>query len=139
MPPCFCGVTEPDARAARLGPCHMALVCAASKDEQGMYINTEDTDCEQCKCDLYLSAIVSSACPGKAACPEHASCLPCAPSSWILLYRYVLDLWISIAWASCLLLLVCPCLPVHICLRLLHIDYGKLHAGTSCLHFHHLL
>lgn len=52
-----------------------------------MYTNTEDTDCEQCKCDLYLSAIISPQCPGKAACPEHASCLPCPPSSWILLYR----------------------------------------------------
>ncbi|KAK9803314.1 hypothetical protein WJX73_000542 [Symbiochloris irregularis] len=62
----------------------------AAKDEQGMYTNTEDTDCEQCKCDLYLSAIISPACPGKAACPEHASCLPCPPSTWVLLYRYEL-------------------------------------------------
>ena len=41
-----------------------------------------------CKCDLWLNAIISPACPGKAACSEHAAALPCAKDEQILLYRW---------------------------------------------------
>ena len=41
-----------------------------------------------CKCDLWLNAIISPACPGKAACSEHAAALPCAKDELILLYRW---------------------------------------------------
>ena len=45
-----------------------------------------------CKCDLWLNAIISPACPGKAACSEHAAALPCAKDEQILLYRWALAL-----------------------------------------------
>eukprot|EP00891_Asterochloris_glomerata_P005677 jgi/Astpho2/5677/Aster-02919 len=62
-----------------------------AKDEAGLHINTEETDCEVCKCDLWLNAIISPACPGKATCSEHAAALPCAKEEQILLYRHSLE------------------------------------------------
>ena len=61
---------------------------AGAKDEAGLHFNTEETDCEVCKCDLWLNAIISPACPGKATCSEHAAALPCAKEEQILLYRW---------------------------------------------------
>ena len=55
-----------------------------------MHINTEDTDCCTCKGDLFLSAVVSPAAPGRAACPEHAAALDAPPGSLVLLYRRAL-------------------------------------------------
>ena len=52
-----------------------------------MYINTEDIDCEVCKGDLHLWAIVSPTQPGKATCPEHVSALECPTDAMRLLYR----------------------------------------------------
>lgn len=57
------------------------------KDEAGVYTNTEDMDCEVCKGDLHLFAVVSPACPGKATCPEHASALESPNETLRLLYR----------------------------------------------------
>ena len=57
-----------------------------------MYTDTEDVDCAICKCDMWLYAVVSPACPGKAACTEHANQLGCPRSEQILLYRYALTL-----------------------------------------------
>ena len=56
-------------------------------DVGGVHTNTEDIDCLECKCDLWMSAVISKQCPGQAACPEHASRLPCRPEDWILLHR----------------------------------------------------
>ena len=52
-----------------------------------MYTNTEDIDCEVCKGDLHLWAVVSPAQPGKATCPEHVSALECPTDAMRLLYR----------------------------------------------------
>lgn len=53
----------------------------------GLHVNTHDTDCAHCKCDLFLSAVVSSEAPGVAVCPEHAADLGCPPETCTLLYR----------------------------------------------------
>ncbi|DBA81611.1 TPA: hypothetical protein ACH3X1_007371 [Trebouxia sp. C0004] len=59
-------------------------------DEKGMYTDTEDIDCLICKCDMWLYAVVSPSCPGKAACTEHAQQLGCPRSEQVLLYRHTL-------------------------------------------------
>ena len=61
---------------------------AGDKDDQGLLINTEDMDCQDCKCDLWLSAVVSRETPGQHFCPEHAPQLTSPKESWILLQRY---------------------------------------------------
>ena len=53
-----------------------------------MYINTEDIDCDVCKGDLHLWAVVSPTCPERATCPEHVSALECPTETMRLLYRY---------------------------------------------------
>lgn len=60
----------------------------ASKDSHGVYTNTADIDCLHCRCDLYLSSVVSSACPGKAACLDHFRWLGAPLDTCTLLYRY---------------------------------------------------
>lgn len=50
-------------------------------------MDTEETDCEECKCDLYLFAVVSPMRPGRATCPEHAAVLNLPHHQMILLYR----------------------------------------------------
>ena len=60
---------------------------AGAVDGAGVHTNTEDTDCCMCKGDLFLSAAVSPAAPGRAACPEHAAALGAPPGSLVLLYR----------------------------------------------------
>ncbi len=60
---------------------------AGDKDEAGVYTNTEDIDCELCKGDLHLWAVVSPASPGKATCPEHVSALESPDETLRLLYR----------------------------------------------------
>ncbi len=66
----------------------MSLSSAAGAvDENGMYTDTEDIDCLICKCDMWLYAVVSPSCPGKAACTEHAHQLGCPRSEQVLLYR----------------------------------------------------
>ena len=62
---------------------------AGAQTAEGHFTNTEDTDCEQCKADLYLFSIVSHAQPGRACCPEHAGLLE---QPLTLLYRYWLPL-----------------------------------------------
>ena len=64
------------------------VIPAGEVDEGGVHTNTEDIDCLECKCDLWMSAIISRQCPGQAACPEHASKLPCRPEDWTLLHRF---------------------------------------------------
>jgi hypothetical protein len=64
-----------------------------SKDAAtGVYANTADVDCARCKCDLWLSAVVSPAAPDVAVCPEHADVLVrehnCPADSLVLVYRY---------------------------------------------------
>ena len=56
-------------------------------DGQGCYTNTEDIDCEVCKGDLHLWAVVSAACPGRATCAEHPAALGAPPDTLVLLYR----------------------------------------------------
>jgi hypothetical protein len=63
---------------------------AGDKDEAGAYTNTEDIDCEVCKGDLHLWAVVSPACPGQATCPEHVSALESPNDTLRLLYRCLL-------------------------------------------------
>ena len=63
--------------------------CAGAVDGAGVHTNTEDTDCCTCKGDLFLSAVVSPAAPGRAACPEHAAALDAPPDSRVLLFRCV--------------------------------------------------
>ena len=50
----------------------------------------EDADCEVCKCDLWLAAVVSPDARGRAACPEHAAALGVPPSRQRLIYRHTL-------------------------------------------------
>ena len=54
-------------------------------DSEGVWTDTEDKDCAVCKCDLFMSAVVSPERPSEAVCPEHASHFPPDRS---LLYRY---------------------------------------------------
>ncbi len=67
------------------------LLRTGEKDADGVYINTEDIDCEVCKGDLHLWAVVSPTCPEKATCPEHVSALECPTETMRLLYRYPLN------------------------------------------------
>ncbi|PNH12084.1 putative lysine-specific demethylase JMJ14 [Tetrabaena socialis] len=64
-------------------------VCA--KDETGVHTCTSDVDCVVCKCDLYLSAVISPDRPGAATCPEHAAKLGAPPESCVMLVRYTLE------------------------------------------------
>lgn len=65
--------------------CHIR---EGAKDSKGCHTDTTDLDCELCKTDLWLSAVVSVSAPGRAVCPEHAYVLPGHPSSTVLLCRY---------------------------------------------------
>ncbi len=60
---------------------------ACLTDDAGLHLNTFDTDCEECSCDLYMSAVVSPECPGRTVCPEHVAKLEASPSSCVLLYK----------------------------------------------------
>jgi hypothetical protein len=60
---------------------------AGALDEAGLYTNTEDTDCEVCKGDLHLWAVISEARPGRVTCAEHCAALDAPPETLILLYR----------------------------------------------------
>ncbi|BDA42391.1 probable lysine-specific demethylase JMJ703 at N-terminal half [Coccomyxa sp. Obi] len=60
-------------------------------DADGVHTNTEDVDCEVCKGDLHLWAVVSVKCPGRATCAEHASALGCPVEDIVLLYRFTLE------------------------------------------------
>jgi len=51
----------------------------------GVWTDSADKDCEVCKCDLYLSAVVSPSKPGTCVCPEHASYFS---ADRIFIYRY---------------------------------------------------
>lgn len=56
----------------------------------GHLTDTEDVDCDVCKCDLFLSAVVA---PGsrRATCPEHAAAHNDALSEAVFLQRYSLE------------------------------------------------
>jgi hypothetical protein len=47
--------------------------------------------CSKCSADLWLSAVISSAAPGQAVCPEHAAALPAPPDSCTLLFRHSIE------------------------------------------------
>ena len=53
----------------------------------GVHVDTADCDCEVCKCDLFLSAVVSELSPGRCTCPDHASALGVAAASCRLVVR----------------------------------------------------
>lgn len=57
---------------------------------RGHLLDTEDVDCDVCKCDLYLSAVVA---PGskRATCPEHAAAHGDALAEAVLLERLPLE------------------------------------------------
>lgn len=59
-----------------------------TEDADGNYTNTDDKDCEWCKCDLFLSSVVSPLLPGKAVCPEHVAALGVPVETCTLLLRY---------------------------------------------------
>ena len=54
----------------------------------GCHTDTTEVDCEVCKTDLWLSAVVTPLAPGRAACPEHAASLPGPPTLRRLLVRH---------------------------------------------------
>lgn len=58
--------------------------------ERGHLLDTEDVDCDVCKCDLYLSAVVA---PGskRATCPEHADAHAADLAEAVLLERFALE------------------------------------------------
>ena len=56
-------------------------------NEAGLHTNTEDMDCLDCKCDLWMTAVISKSHPDRLFCPEHASSLRTPPEDWIVLYR----------------------------------------------------
>lgn len=47
--------------------------------------------CSKCSADLWLSAVISSAAPAQAVCPEHAAALPAPPDSCTLLFRHSIE------------------------------------------------
>ena len=55
----------------------------------GVHTDTADCDCEVCKCDLYMSAVVSDVAPGRCVCPDHAAALSVPTASCKLLFRSV--------------------------------------------------
>lgn len=61
---------------------------AFEADASGAPINTAEADCQVCKCDLFLSAVVSPLAPGQAVCPEHACQLGVPSSECTLLFRW---------------------------------------------------
>ncbi|MEW5303579.1 MAG: hypothetical protein WDW36_006258 [Sanguina aurantia] len=62
-----------------------------TEDADGNFTNTDDKDCERCKCDLFLSSVVSPLLPGKAVCPEHAAALGVPVETCTLLLRYTVE------------------------------------------------
>ncbi len=58
---------------------------AGALSPEGGFTDTTDVDCEVCKTDLWLSAVVSPLAPGRAVCPEHAAHLP---GQRLMLYRF---------------------------------------------------
>ena len=70
----------------------VSLDDTGEKDADGVYTNTEDIDCDVCKGDLHLWAVVSPTCPERATCPEHVSALECSTETMRLLYRCVQSL-----------------------------------------------
>ncbi|GFH20762.1 uncharacterized protein HaLaN_17936 [Haematococcus lacustris] len=65
----------------------MTLVDHAEQDAQGLHTSTADCACLVCRCDLFISAVVSPAAPGLCACPEHAAALGASPKDCVLLIR----------------------------------------------------
>ena len=101
---CFCVVSG---CMSCLGAEQVVAITGAV-DDKGVYTDTEDVDCAVCKCDMWLCAVVSTACPGKAVCTEHATQLGCTRQEQLLLFRC--------AWRFCLVPLN-PCLS-QLCLAL---------------------
>ncbi|KAJ9508665.1 hypothetical protein QJQ45_027958, partial [Haematococcus lacustris] len=66
----------------------MTLVDHAEQDGQGLHTSTADCACLVCRCDLFISAVVSPAAPGLCACPEHAAALGASPKDCVLLIRF---------------------------------------------------
>ena len=58
-------------------------------DSRGVHTSTFDCDCVRCKCDLFLSAVVSPAKPGVCACLEHWQDVGEPADGCVILYRYV--------------------------------------------------
>lgn len=93
-PNCFHSARPQPTAVGALPECRMDLAAGpeARDAATGAYSNTENVDCAHCKCDLFLSAVVSPAAPDVAACPEHAEVLVrehgAAADSLTLLYRY---------------------------------------------------
>jgi len=77
-------------------PCRTMDPCTSKPGSKnpvsGMYEDTAECDCQECQGDLWLAAVVSSAAPGVAVCPEHAATLVnkhgCSLDSLVLLCRY---------------------------------------------------
>ncbi|KAL4527022.1 hypothetical protein Ndes2526A_g01436 [Nannochloris sp. 'desiccata'] len=77
-------------------PCRTMDPCSSKPGSKhpvsGVYEDTAEVDCEECQGDLWLAAVVSSAAPGVAVCPEHAVALvskhKCPLDSLVLLCRY---------------------------------------------------
>ncbi len=67
----------------RMDPaCHKVL------DALGMHASTFDCDCVRCKCDLYMSAVVSPDKPGVCACLEHWRDVGVPAAHCVLLFRW---------------------------------------------------
>ena len=58
-------------------------------DSRGVHTSTFDCDCVRCKCDLFLSAVVSPAKPGVCACLEHWQDVGEPAGGCVILYRCV--------------------------------------------------
>eukprot|EP00983_Pelagomonas_calceolata_P007463 243328-Pelagomonas_calceolata.AAC.2 len=57
-------------------------------DAWGMHLSTCDCDCAHCKCDLYMSAVVSPHAPGMCACLEHWQSVGVPAEQCVILYRW---------------------------------------------------
>lgn len=79
-----------------LHPCHPPQEqrmhgAVHDRDADGCHTDTAGARCEECKCDLWLAAVVSSAAAGRTACPEHAAALAVSPDTCTLLFRHSIE------------------------------------------------
>ncbi|KAF6260724.1 JmjC-domain-containing protein [Scenedesmus sp. NREL 46B-D3] len=83
---CWCEAAQ-RAQARGDGCCRRAGL----PDAAGCHTDTAGCVCEACRCDLWLSAVVSSAAPGRTVCAEHAAALAAPPASCSLLFRHSIE------------------------------------------------
>jgi hypothetical protein len=67
----------------------MEPVDGKARGPDGLFSSTADCDCQVCKCDLFLSSVITPSKPDACVCPEHVAALGVPMDQCILLQRCV--------------------------------------------------